>query len=72
MAESADLLGIRTFYLERGLLPSSLVIDPDGVNNDSSIAGADWKRNATSKPSFEEIEALQSYFSLLGSSDAPS
>lgn len=70
LTESADLLGIRTFYLERGLLPGSLVIDPDGVNNNSSIAGADWQKNATSKPSLVEIKALQSYCRQLGSSDA--
>jgi hypothetical protein len=70
LAESADLLGIPTFYMERGLLPGSLVIDPDGVNNNSSIAGADWQKNATAKPGQAEIEALQSYCHQLGSSDA--
>ena len=55
LAESADLLGIPTFYMERGLLPGSLVIDPKGVNSDSSIAGADWQKNATAKPDQAEI-----------------
>jgi hypothetical protein len=70
LAESAELLDIPAFYMERGLLPGSLVIDPDGVNNDSSIAGADWQKNAPSRPSLVEIEALQSYCRQLGSSDA--
>jgi hypothetical protein len=70
LAESAKLLDIPAFYMERGLLPGSLVIDPDGVNNDSSIAGADWQKHATSKPNFAEIEVLQSYCRQLGSSDA--
>lgn len=70
LTESADLLGIPTFYMERGLLPSSLVIDPEGVNKDSSIAGADWKTNASSKPNISEIETLQSYCHQLGYSGA--
>lgn len=70
LTESADLLSIPTFYMERGLLPGSLVIDPDGVNDDSSIAGADWQKNATPKPSIMEIETLQSYCRHLGNSNA--
>lgn len=70
LAESGDILGIPTFYMERGLLPGSLVIDPNGVNNESSIAGASWQKNATTKPGQSEIEALQRYCRQLGSSNA--
>lgn len=68
LAESAGLLGIPTFYLERGLLPGSLVIDHSGVNNDSSIAGTDWRIKASTKPTLAEVDALKAYCQQLGSS----
>lgn len=70
LADAADMLGVQSFYMERGLLPGSLVIDPDGVNNQSSIAGADWQKNATPKPDKREVEALKFYCLELGKSDA--
>lgn len=66
LAEAAHMLGKPVFFMERGLLPGSLVIDPDGVNNDSSIAGPDWQKNATTKPDQAEMKALQSYCRQLG------
>lgn len=70
LAESADLLGIPTFYMERGLLPGSLVIDHSGVNSDSSIAGTDWRINASTEPTLAEVESLKTYCQQLGSSGA--
>ncbi|MCK0163987.1 hypothetical protein [Marinobacter sp. S6332] len=70
LAESADLLGIPSFYMERGLLPGSLVIDPNGVNSDSSIAGNGWQINGSIEPTEDDVLALKAYCQKLGSSNA--
>jgi len=70
LAEAAGLLGIPAFYMERGLLPGSLVIDAEGVNNQSSIAGSDWQNNSATRPDRTEEDALRAYCGRLGSSGA--
>lgn len=70
LAEAAELLGVPEFYMERGLLPGSLVIDAEGVNSQSSIAGSDWHNNAAARPDHTEEDALRAYCGQLGSSGA--
>ncbi|PAV24479.1 hypothetical protein CF392_16040 [Tamilnaduibacter salinus] len=61
LADAAKELGLESFYLERGLLPCSLVFDPCGVNNESSLAGEGWFSNAPREPDESEVTALKAY-----------
>ncbi|PVY78310.1 capsular polysaccharide biosynthesis protein [Tamilnaduibacter salinus] len=61
LADAAKELGLESFYLERGLLPRSLVFDPCGVNNESSLAGEGWLSNAPREPDEAEVNALKAY-----------
>jgi hypothetical protein len=61
LAEAAHAISITTFFLERGLLPQSLVFDPLGVNSQSSIAGPDWKEFAAEDKSGQAREELIEY-----------
>lgn len=70
LAEAARKLSIPKYYMERGLLPHSLVIDAGGVNSDSVIAGSHWQRYASPPPSSEELDTLKEYCSSLQRSGA--
>ncbi|MFO8057816.1 MAG: hypothetical protein R6V10_11015 [bacterium] len=48
--------GVPTFYLERGLLPDTVVIDPMGVNYGSHVAGERWKGVDAPVPDEKENE----------------
>lgn len=53
------------FFLERGLLPGTLVVDKEGVNYSSHVAGEKWhKLNATDLQQYE-LDALEQYCTQL-------
>ena len=58
--------GIPCFFLERGLLPGTLVVDTEGVNYASSIAGEKWDKLAVPCPSGEEAALARQYCQTLG------
>ena len=41
------------------MLPDTLVIDPQGVNYGSHLAGARWKNIAAAPPTAEEVRSLE-------------
>lgn len=47
LADAAHELEIPCYFLERGLLPESLIVDPQGVNAKSVVTASDWKSAAT-------------------------
>jgi hypothetical protein len=57
----AERKGVPIFFLERGLLPGTLVIDPKGVNYGSHIAGSGWDSENVPVPGHEKTEALRQY-----------
>lgn len=65
LAHVAKGKGAPCFYLERGLLPGTLVIDPNGVNYNSSLAGSRWAAGSAEKPSEEEEARLQVFLQLV-------
>ena len=52
---------IPVFYLERGLVPDTLVVDSQGVNFGSAIAGDGWKPDAIPQPSGADREQMSAY-----------
>ncbi len=60
-AFTAAARGVPTFFLERGLLPGTLVVDPQGVNYGSHIAGAKWAMLERSDPAAGELAAVAEY-----------
>lgn len=52
LAFVAQKMGIPPFYMERGLLPGTFFIDPQGVNFSSSLSSPAW--NGASKESLED------------------
>jgi capsular polysaccharide biosynthesis protein len=65
LAEAARRAGIPTFFMERGLLPDTLVLDPQGVNYDSHIAGAGWDSVVAPTPTPAEIQRVREYCTAL-------
>ena len=53
--------GITTYFLERGLLPDTLVVDTAGVNYGSHVAGDGWTRVKFSDPSEIEVARAKRY-----------
>lgn len=53
--------GIPVFYLERGLVPDTLAVDPRGVNYGSSIAGDRWNERCVPEPSADERGRMVDY-----------
>ena len=51
--------GVPTYFLERGLLPDTLVVDPQGVNYGSHLAGANWEKIHATQPTAEEMRSLR-------------
>jgi hypothetical protein len=52
---------IPVFYLERGLVPDTLVVDSRGVNFASAIAGDGWKPDTIPQPSRADREQMSAY-----------
>lgn len=52
---------IPCFFMERGLLVDSLVIDPLGVNFGSALAGKNWERIKGPEPTNAEAKHLHHY-----------
>lgn len=59
--ELARRAGIPSWFMERWLLPDSLVIDPEGHNQDSYIAGHRWDAVGAPLPSPNEIQRARDY-----------
>lgn len=53
--------GRPVFFLERGLLPDTLVVDPVGVNYGSHIGGTRWAEAEVPAPTAEESARLADY-----------
>ena len=56
------------FYLERGLLPGAVVVDPIGVNYSSHIGGPRWAEVGAPAPAMEDREKLRAYLEDLSRS----
>jgi radical SAM superfamily enzyme YgiQ (UPF0313 family) len=67
-ALAARQCGVPTFFLERGLLPGTLVVDPEGVNYASHVAGAKWRQIDPPDPTAAEADALREYCRELAAS----
>jgi len=61
---------VPVFYLERGLLPYRAVIDPDGVNYGSHIAGDKWRQLEVPYPDEKEIELADRFCCFLQEREA--
>lgn len=61
MAYVAKERQVPCFFMERGLLSGTLVVDPKGVNYGSSIAGRHWKRCRATEPSGEDVAKLDEF-----------
>jgi PAS domain-containing protein len=60
-AHLARTHGAAVFYLERGLLPDSLVIDPRGVNAESYLCTEVWQEIAATPPEEASLSATRRY-----------
>lgn len=61
LAYVANQQKISCFFMERGLLVDSLVIDPLGVNFGSALAGENWKGIKGTEPTDAESKRLSHY-----------
>jgi len=57
----AEREGVPCFFLERGLLPDTLVVDPQGVNYASHIGGDGWLSRPVPEPTADEAEQARRY-----------
>jgi hypothetical protein len=60
-AHAAAARGLPTFFLERGLLPGTLVVDPTGVNYASHVAGPRWRRMTRPPVGADDLAAVRQY-----------
>jgi hypothetical protein len=60
-AHLARRYGTAVFYLERGLLPDSLVIDPRGVNAESYLCTEAWQQIAATAPGEASLSTTRRY-----------
>lgn len=65
LAHCATERGIPSYFLERGLLPDSLVVDPAGVNCRSALAGTQALSDWLPLPSPVELQQLSAYCQAL-------
>ena len=61
----AEEHGTPCYFMERGLLPETLVMDEQGVNFSSHIAGPNWLRVRPPMPLAEEIKMVEEYCARL-------
>lgn len=61
LAYVARKKGAACYFLERGLIPGTFVVDPDGVNYSSSLAGTRWHLLEIAKPTGEERARLEDF-----------
>ena len=63
--EYAKKYNIGIVYLERGLLPDSLVIDPCGVNAESIICKGDWNIIRETSVNIDKIISMRQYLNTI-------
>jgi hypothetical protein len=61
LVHAASQASLPVFYFERGLLPDTLVIDPQGVNFGSHVAGDGWAGTASHGPTAEQRQAVETF-----------
>ncbi len=61
LVQVAEQYEIPFYYMERGLFPDTFVVDPDGVNYCSSLAGQKWPLMKAPMPNQEENEQLDQF-----------
>jgi capsular polysaccharide export protein len=57
----ADYYNVPVFYLERGLMPDTLSIDPEGINYGSHVGGEKWNKINPVYPTSKDIKQGKAY-----------